>query len=192
MNKFVFCVLSPLLALTVPVHADESTGAPDFLFVQSAAGMTVDGDTLTLNGVNPTVVFFSDRPQRIAGHVRLSGFLQLWDEGKDSFAADPPNANLSLLGDNVVSNTVVELSNPRMSSDDLVYDVKVLDGSWPGHDGEVALFIDGLFTGGALKSGARGGVIGAIGGAIGGDAGKGAAIGAGIGVVGGLIHDSKE
>jgi hypothetical protein len=41
----------------------------DFLFVQSAKGMTFDMATnkLALTGVSPVTVFFSDRPERIAG-----------------------------------------------------------------------------------------------------------------------------
>jgi hypothetical protein len=41
---------------------------------------------LTLKGVSPTTLFFSDRPVRIAGHFHTKQeFLPLWVEGKDSF-----------------------------------------------------------------------------------------------------------
>ena len=42
------------------------------LFVQNAHGVAIsaDGKTLTLKGLSPTTLFFSDRPVRIAGHYR--------------------------------------------------------------------------------------------------------------------------
>jgi hypothetical protein len=81
-----------LLTSVTPVYAEpNSTTSPDLLFVQSAEGVVFEGETLTLKGVSPAVVFFSDRPQRSAGHVDLPGFLKAWNEGTDSFAEDPPN-----------------------------------------------------------------------------------------------------
>ena len=33
------------------------------LFVQTGAGMTCDGDTLTLRGLSPSTLYFADRPR---------------------------------------------------------------------------------------------------------------------------------
>ena len=67
----------------------------------------------------------------------------MWDEGKDSFKADPPNANLSILGEKEgATNIVVEIMNPRFKDGDITYDVKVLDGDPPAEGGLSALFID--------------------------------------------------
>lgn len=43
----------------------------DFLFVQTAKSLTFDGSNnkLTLEGVSPITLFFSDRPERIAGNM---------------------------------------------------------------------------------------------------------------------------
>jgi hypothetical protein len=164
----------------------------ELLFVQSAASIESKDSTpatLTLKNVSPTVILFADRPQRVAGHVAMAGFLDAWNEGSDSFSEDPPNANLSILGDGQVTNVVVELLNPQYDGSDLSYEVKVLEGELPASGGTTALFIDGLFSGGALQSGGRGAALGAIGGAIGGNAGKGAAIGAAVGAVGGAMSD---
>ncbi len=46
-------------------------------------------------GVNPSTIYFTDRPARLAGHLLTTRFLPLWDEGKDRFLRDPPNATLS-------------------------------------------------------------------------------------------------
>jgi hypothetical protein len=50
-------------------NAPDSSKTADFLFVQTAKGMTFDkpGGKLTLAGVSPVTLFFADRPERIAG-----------------------------------------------------------------------------------------------------------------------------
>jgi hypothetical protein len=72
------------LAQTAPVAKP-----PDIqlLFVQSARSATLSKDgRLTLKGVSPTTLYFSDRPARIAGHYRNAEFMQFWQGGKDSFS----------------------------------------------------------------------------------------------------------
>ena len=124
-----------------PVAPPGSAGA-QLLFVQTARGVSYGAGRLTLHEVGPTTLFFSDRPQRLAGHVSTPRFLADWDRGQDSFAADPPNATLSVFGGRAVSDAVVELSRPRLRGDDLVYDVRILEGSPPRRGGPASLFID--------------------------------------------------
>jgi hypothetical protein len=112
------------------------------LFVQAAHGVSFTGGQLTLHGVSPTTLFFSDRPTRIAGHVLTRRFLADWAKGADSFATDPPNATLSVFGSRTVADAVVELSRPRLQGDDLVYEARVLSGVPPERGGPASLFID--------------------------------------------------
>ena len=74
-----------------------SPGKVELLFVQNALTGNFDGKTLTLKGVGPTL-FFSDRPDRVTGHLGTSEFVGHWDKGPDSFATNPPNATLSIFG----------------------------------------------------------------------------------------------
>jgi hypothetical protein len=174
------------------VVASSNDPLPELLFVQSASGVVFKDSkpaTLILKNVSPTVIFFADRPQRVAGHVAMPGFLKAWNESSESFSDDPPNANLSIVGDGKVTNVVVELLNPQYDGSDLTYDVTVLEGELPATAGTTALFIDGLFSGGMVASGGRGAALGAVGGAIAGDAGKGAAIGAAVGAAGSIIGE---
>jgi hypothetical protein len=60
------------------------------LFVQTAKGATLVNGKLTLTGVSPLTVYFSDRPTRVAGHIATSEMVPLWSEGKDSFLKEPP------------------------------------------------------------------------------------------------------
>lgn len=184
------------IAISVePALPEEHTEEVSLLFVQHATGISYESaeSRLTLEGINPAVIYFSDRPYRIAGHVLVPGFLQLWDEGSDSFKADPPNATLSILDGGDVQLAVIEIADPQLKNDQLSYRVvQVLDGDIPTSAGTSALFIDGLFDHGAGGSGLRGAAGGALIGAISGNAGRGAAIGATVGVIGGAVREGQE
>jgi hypothetical protein len=93
--------------------------------------------------VSATTVFFSDRPQRIAGHVATPEMISLWSEGKDSFVKDPPNATLSAFTpDRGVVTVVVVLRNPMLMGDQMMYDVTVTQGNLPPKVEGASLFID--------------------------------------------------
>ena len=59
----------------------EQLETEESMFVQTARGMTSDGKTLTLEGVTPSTLYFSDRPQRIVGHMATDDFVDLWGHG---------------------------------------------------------------------------------------------------------------
>lgn len=116
----------------------------DFLFVQTAKGMRYDADLkrLTLTSVSPVTLFFSDRPERIAGNMETAAFIPFWGEGKDSFLSDPPNADLSILENGKLHQTVVVLHDPVLDGDDLHYTVTVVDGELPVTGQDASVFID--------------------------------------------------
>ncbi|MCI0362389.1 MAG: hypothetical protein L0Y44_10565 [Phycisphaerales bacterium] len=120
----------------------QKLGKVTLLFVQNAQGVSLDNGTMTLKGISPATIFFSDRPQRITGHLSTKEFVSLWGEGKDSFLSDPPNATLSIFDQGKVCDVVVELRNPKLSGEDFTYDVSVLDGEFPEKGGACSLFID--------------------------------------------------
>jgi hypothetical protein len=66
------------------------TGPVPSLAVLNAAGAKFEGNRPTLTGVSPNWIVFADRPVRVAGHVITQQFIMQWDEGKSSFAVDPP------------------------------------------------------------------------------------------------------
>ncbi|HEY5743566.1 MAG TPA: hypothetical protein VIS99_13605 [Terrimicrobiaceae bacterium] len=114
----------------------------DFLFVQTAKGFSHENGRITLRGVNPLTISFSDRPDRIAGHMPTSKFIPMWNQGADSFLSNPPNATLSVFRGDAVSSTVVVLRNPRLVGEDLSCEVRVLEGTLPEQSGPCSLFID--------------------------------------------------
>ncbi len=119
-------------------------GTADFLFVQTAAGMAYDADRsrLTLRDVGPVTLLFSDRPERIAGNMSTRDFVPFWSDGSDSFLADPPNADLSILADGELQEVVVVLRDPILDADGLHYTVEIIDGDMPANADNASLFID--------------------------------------------------
>ena len=121
---------------------EEAAKKADFLFVQNAQSIHYEDGKLTLKGVSPTTIMFSDRPERIAGHMATARFVPFWSKGKDSFLSDPPNATLSIVHEDKAHDVVVELRDPVLKGDELSYNIRVLEGEMPAQGGPVSLFID--------------------------------------------------
>jgi len=143
-QSFVAFAALTLILLGGAVAAAEEEKTADFLFVQSAKSMKFDSATnkLTLENVSPMTLFFTDRPERIAGNMKTTAFLPFWSEGKDSFKSDPPNADVSIVDDKTMTQTVVELQDPVLEGDTLTYTVKLIKGEMPAAGTDVAVFID--------------------------------------------------
>jgi hypothetical protein len=124
--------------LTQRLETEES------MFVQTAQGIESSDGTLTLRGITPSTLYFSDRPRRVVGHMKTTDFVELWDAGENSFQADPPNAVLSFLepGGEVPDDAVVVITEPQLSGGELSYSIDVLEGTVPARTGPVTLFID--------------------------------------------------
>ncbi|OYW52389.1 MAG: hypothetical protein B7Z30_15840 [Rhizobiales bacterium 12-68-15] len=135
------------LAMAAPAMADSAgtqvnMPAANWLFVQAADSVTVDGNKIVLKGVAPQTVMFTDRPERMTGDTTTAGFVKLWNDGKDSFQKDPPNATLSVTADGTTKAFVVELTDPSLSGDTLTYTYKVLGTEAPVSGQAASLFID--------------------------------------------------
>jgi hypothetical protein len=119
------------------------------MFVQVARATTSGDGTLTLSGISPTTLYFSDRPERVVGHMTNEQFVDLWSAdapGDNTFASDPPNAVLSFVepGDDRPDECVIVLREPQADVDSVQYSIEVLEGSVPAASGACTLFIDPL------------------------------------------------
>jgi hypothetical protein len=140
--------VKPHVPLQKTIGTVTPTGPVPSLAVINSAGATLTGDKLTLTGVFANSIVFADRPVRSAGHVTTEQFIQQWDEGKDNFAKNPPNATVSILGGgSKVSDAVVTLRSPKLDGNNLTFDVSVLEGSLNGSSGPAAVFIDNFAVG---------------------------------------------
>lgn len=79
--------------------------------MQTAGNVTYENGCLTLYGLTPTTLMFSDRPDRVTGHLPSEEFLASWGEGDDIFASNPPNATLSIFTEDEVHDVVVVLQD---------------------------------------------------------------------------------
>jgi hypothetical protein len=131
-----------LVATSLPVRAAEVS----WIFLQHADTARFDGKSLRLEGVDPETVAFSERPYRAVQTISTAGFVALWGAGPDSLAADPPNAGLSGLDGEAFRNVIVELYEPRLDGDTLVYAAVVLHGTLPAAMTEVSLLVDAVPT----------------------------------------------
>jgi hypothetical protein len=139
------------------------------MFVQVSEELKVDSTskTLRLVKVSQQTLYFSDRPVRIAGHIKMADYLEEWTvkAGKDNFGADPPNATLSVYEPGQPDNTlaVVEIFQPKVEGSDLIYSYKLIDGKLPAGGGATTLFIDWIGAGGGVGRGFHGVGVGARG-----------------------------
>ncbi len=135
---------------------------PMLMFVQIADDLKVDAaaKTLRLVNISQQTLYFSDRPVRIAGHLKMADYLEEWTgkAGKDNFGGDPPNATLSVYEPGQPDNTlaVVEITDPKIDGSDLIYGYKLIDGKLPASGGATSLFIDWIGLGGGVGVGFHG------------------------------------
>ncbi|WP_018860117.1 hypothetical protein [Rhizobium sp. 42MFCr.1] len=156
----------PHVPLEKTIGVVTPAGPVPSLAVLNSSGAKMESGKLILTGVSANSIVFADRPVRAAGHVTTEQFIMQWDDGKDNFAVDPPNATVSVLGGDGsdVSDAVVTLKTPKLDGTTLTFDITVLEGSLHGASGPAALFIDhfggggGGFGGGGFGGGGfRGG-----------------------------------
>ncbi len=160
---YFFTVLGLTLSLPAVVFAQVQKTAPlgethveekaSYLFVLRAdTGVitkTNGGYTLTLQGMDDKVLYFSDRPVRKAGFITLTQFMDNWDKGNDSFKANPPNAaivhaSLKTNEKGIAHVIPVEMTNPVITAQGWTFDLNGLDreGLSVGSYKVISVFID--------------------------------------------------
>ncbi len=146
-------VAGPALAKTKP--AADSENFPIF-FAMVADSVSVEGSTLTLNGV-PRITWFTDRPERKAGFIPLATFLTAWDADQ-GFAIDPPNAVLAIPNSLGIDEAIIELKSAVNKDEALIFKFELIKGGLvQGKFGPATLFIDSLLgdVGTGFCSGAK-------------------------------------
>ena len=126
--------------LAPTVQAQSATpvtgGEIEVLFVQTFGSATVDPGTtsdtftITLTGGTGQTVYFSDRPDRLAGTLPDAQFL----DGRAFDPQDPPNAAIVTMTGEQQDILVVELRDPTIdtASGAVTYTAQVLDGQPEG------------------------------------------------------------
>lgn len=128
-------------------HVIDDSKAPSFLFVLTGPSGSLEGDSLTLNGVS-NVTYFSDRPTRVAGHMSVSKFMEIWDKETGSGKSALPNGVLSILTEDGNENVVVKLKRLTQKNGSIEMTVELIKGSAPENFKAASLFIDPVGPGG--------------------------------------------
>jgi hypothetical protein len=142
------CGATPHTTAPEDVQGEKASATPthevEYLIVLTGESATLADGVLRIGDVNPATLYFSDRPDRVAGHLTTEEFVGGWSEGDDSFASNPPNATLSILTGPEPQEVVVVLGEPRFDDGDLVFSVSVLEGNPEAGGGASSLFINML------------------------------------------------
>jgi hypothetical protein len=150
---FAAAIVASSLPLVLASGASAKEAKPMLMFVQIADDLRVDPATRTLRlvKVGQQTIYFADRPERVAGHIKMADYLTEWTSraGSDNFHNNPPNATLSVFEPGKPADTiaVVTISNPTVEGADLVYNYKVIEGNLPTAGGATSLFIDWIGVG---------------------------------------------
>ena len=121
-----------------------------YLFVMTAGhgrlSKAPNGYHLVLYNTNPHVLWFTDRPNRQSGYIKVRKFLNQWSA---NFKDSQPNAAIAHAfiendSKNEPKPEAVELINPRTYKGSILFDVKALSQSSlrTGKIHHVMLFID--------------------------------------------------
>jgi len=147
-RRLAWVLVIPLLFAALQAQSEQTTPASDssedvsWLYVVNATGGSFDGKTIILHDVPPALMF-SDRPNRIYGHMTLSELLPMVKEGPDSFVENPPNAVLSTFREGELpTEATVTMFDAGIDGENLTFTVNVLDGSIPATFGPASLFVD--------------------------------------------------
>jgi hypothetical protein len=122
-------------------HIIDDSKTPRFLYVLSAESGSLKEGKLTLKKI-PAVIYFSDRPYRVAGQLSLNKFINGWSKGADSFETVPPNAVLSIYKEDTPINIVIELKDPVLKDGTLSFTTVRYDDQEVDSFNQVSLFVD--------------------------------------------------
>ena len=98
LKKACLVFLLPAVMLSMAACATTSTTsseAPQLMFVQIAEDLKVDPakSTIRLVKVDQQTLYFFDRPQRIAGQLKMADYLKTWNGWPGQFRRGSPERN---------------------------------------------------------------------------------------------------
>lgn len=124
-----------LLALVPATIGAAKPAAPTVLYALDAKGAVIaqSGGSLRLSmPANTIVTWFTDRPVRRAGAIRLTRFHDMWNAS--GYVNDPPNAALLTTDKGVEHSHVVEMTKPRCANGRVSFAIRAIpDGEAAGH-----------------------------------------------------------
>lgn len=130
------------LMLTTLSVAEEDKKS--WLFVQTASHFSLTGNQLTVP-YEREVFAFTDRPNRLYGHLNAHEFEALWQTGGDDFGSNPPNAVLTWVADGEIHEAEIEITGAKVDERgrSIIYQIKQeAEDALPHHAERISLFVD--------------------------------------------------
>ena len=138
MRRFVWLLGTLPFLFVASIHAEEDA-KPAWLFVLTGEVESASATEIVIKA-HPTVVAFTDRPNRLVKAMSVESFVDdLWKSGADSFEKDPPNAAL-VFGDEQLG--IDELKSVKRSGGTVSFSTEDLSGGLPEAGDQVAVVID--------------------------------------------------
>jgi len=137
LNRLCFLGIVTII-LAASTQAAE-TPKPSWMFVMTGQVESVSAGEIAVNA-HPTVVAFTDRPNRSVKAIGLEKFVdETWHAGSDSFEKDPPNAAL-IFEDAQIE--IEELKSVSRRGNTVSFSTEKLSGGLPKPGDQIALVID--------------------------------------------------
>jgi len=117
---FLFLVLCFIFFQCFDGFADSyNSNNSSYLFSVHAKNGYIKKGKLFLNNVGPSVTYFSDRPQRIAGHMDTDKFLMTWRDR----SLRSPNIIISFKDNGVYADMTLEVGDPLYDGNDISFHI---------------------------------------------------------------------
>lgn len=140
--KRLTAIIALIFLISPLVYALDNTG-PNYLFVINFDNGTYKDGKLSLNGnAESNVIFFSDKPEVESGHMGIKKFVTIWGQGEQNFNTIPPNSTLSIIKDEVETNSVFILSNLKTDGAAIIFDAELVSGKPSSQFEAGGLFLD--------------------------------------------------
>lgn len=133
-------VLSFFVLSSNAEHVIDDSKNPSYQFIISGDTGALKDGKLSLTGV-PIVTFYKLGDKRLAGHIFVESFVEVWDKNAKILKTDPPNGIISVISKEGSEGATIELSAPSADIDDLSFNVRVLEGALPDSFGPFQIYI---------------------------------------------------
>ncbi|MGI9187829.1 MAG: hypothetical protein ACR2J9_10020, partial [Gaiellales bacterium] len=130
MRRIPILILLLLALVPATASAAKHSKAPSILYSLDAKDVlvTTSGGTFRVSmPANAPVTWFTDRPDRKAGSIRLVDLYRIWDAS--GFVKDPPNAALLTSNEGVEHTHVVELTKPRLADHRVSFAIRAVSNA---------------------------------------------------------------
>ena len=136
-------LVTAVLLLTMSAQAEhviDESKRPNYQFIISGDTGTLKDGKLSLTGV-PVVTFYTLGEKRLAGHIYIESFAEVWKKSAQIVKTDPPNGTISVLSKEGPQGATIELSEPNADVNDLSFKARVLEGELPESFGPFQIYI---------------------------------------------------